>query len=74
MELLGGLVIGWMWLRQLVCIAGIDSPSEADRGYFDGKRQAARYYFRWELPKLERHAALLDHLDDTVLASNAAQL
>ena len=74
MELLGGLVIGWMWLRQLLCIARIASPSESDIGYFEGKRQAARYYYRWELPKLERHAALLESLDDTLLASKPAQL
>ena len=74
MELLGGLVIGWMWLRQLLCIVRIASPSESDIGYFDGKRQAARYYYRWELPKLERHAALLESLDDTLIASEPAQL
>ena len=74
LELLGGLVIGWMWLRQLLCIARIASPSESDIGYFEGKRQAARYYYRWELPKLARHSALLESLDDTLLASNAAQL
>ncbi|WP_293370045.1 acyl-CoA dehydrogenase [Nevskia sp.] len=74
MELLGGLVIGWMWLRQMLCIARIASPSEADLDYFKGKRQAARYYYRWELPKLERHAVLLESLDDTLLMTDATQL
>ncbi len=74
MELLGALVIGWMWLRQMLCIARIAAPSEADADYFDGKRQAARYYYRWELPKLERHAALLESLDDTLLMTDATHL
>ena len=73
LELLGGLVIGWIWLRQLLAIAAIAQPDEADRDYFDGKRQAVRWYWRWELPKLETRAALLDSLDDTLLVTTAAQ-
>ena len=35
---------------------------------YDGKRQACRYFFRWELPRTQPQFALLDSLDDTTLA------
>ncbi|WP_028081792.1 acyl-CoA dehydrogenase [Solimonas soli] len=69
LEMLGHIVIAWMWLRQaLVAQAAEGAASPADRAFYLGKRQACRYFFRYELPKAARLAELLKQLDDTCLA------
>ncbi|MGB8020969.1 MAG: acyl-CoA dehydrogenase C-terminal domain-containing protein [Candidatus Nanopelagicales bacterium] len=35
--------------------------------FYDGKRQAAHFFLRWELPKVGPQLDLLDSLDRTVL-------
>ena len=41
--------------------------TDADRDFYAGKRQAARYFFRWELPKVGPMLDLLDSIDTTAL-------
>jgi hypothetical protein len=36
-------------------------------GFYDGKRAAARYFFRYELPRTGPQFALLESLDRTTL-------
>lgn len=74
MEMLGALVIGWMWLRQANCVVQNPQPDSNDADYYLGKLKACQYYFRWELPKVERHAALLESLDDTLLTTPESAL
>ncbi len=74
LELLGGLVIGWMWLRQALCAVQATPGSDADADYYLGKLQACQYFFRWELPKTEQRASLLESLDDTLLSTAASTL
>ena len=50
-----------MWLEQLLACEG----KEGD--FYDGKRQAARYFFGWELPKTGPQLDLLASLDRTTL-------
>lgn len=61
LEAAGHLVVAWMWLEQLVAVGG----SEGD--FYDGKRAAARYFFRWELPKVGPMLDLLASGDTTTL-------
>ena len=44
LEAVGKSVIAWMWLEQLLAVG--DRTGE----FYDGKRQAARYFFTYELP------------------------
>jgi butyryl-CoA dehydrogenase len=61
LEASGHLVVAWLWLEQLVA-------AHAKSGdFYDGKRQAGRYFLRWELPKTGPQLDLLDSLDRTVL-------
>ncbi|MBE8516023.1 acyl-CoA dehydrogenase C-terminal domain-containing protein [Amycolatopsis sp. H6(2020)] len=60
LEAFGHIIVAWMWLEQLVAAA----PAEGS--YYDGKRQAGRYFFRWELPKTDQQLSLLEAVDDTV--------
>jgi len=45
LEAFGHIVIAWMWLEQFLATDGHGGD------FYDGKRQAARYFFRYELPR-----------------------
>jgi alkylation response protein AidB-like acyl-CoA dehydrogenase len=62
LEAFGHVVLAWVWLAQARAAHGRDDDLRA------GKRQACRYFFRWELPRTAAQFALLDSLDDTTLA------
>jgi alkylation response protein AidB-like acyl-CoA dehydrogenase len=61
LEAFGHIVIAWMWLEQFVAVDGRSGD------FYDGKRQAARFFFRYELPKTEPQLDLLESLDRTTL-------
>ena len=61
LEAFGHIVIAWMWLEQVVAANGHTGD------FYDGKRQAARYFFRHELPKTGPQLDLLESLDRTTL-------
>lgn len=68
LDMLGHLVIAWIWLRQATCAShGLANASESDRPFYEGKLHACRYFYRYELPKVHTQASLLEHLDQTCL-------
>ncbi|MEO7078907.1 MAG: acyl-CoA dehydrogenase, partial [Rhodococcus sp. (in: high G+C Gram-positive bacteria)] len=64
LEAVGHVVIAWMWLEQLTAVEGKTGA------FYDGKRQAARYFFGYELPKTGPQFDLLASLDRTTLDMN----
>ncbi len=65
LEATGHIVVAWMWLEQLVAAAS------GEGSFYDGKRAAGRYFFRFELPKTGPQLDLLGSLDRTVLDAAA---
>ena len=61
LEAFGHVVVAWMWLEQFVAAEGRSGD------FYDGKRQAARYFFRYELPRTAPQLDLLESLDRTTL-------
>ena len=61
LEAVGHVVVAWLWLEQALVAAG----REGD--LYDGKRAAAQYFFRYELPRIGPQLDLLDSLDRTTL-------
>ena len=61
LEAFGHIVVAWIWLQQVIAAHGRDGD------FYDGKRQAARYFFRYELPKTAPQLDLLESLDRTTL-------
>jgi alkylation response protein AidB-like acyl-CoA dehydrogenase len=61
LEAAGHLVVGWLWLEQALATRTSDSD------FHQGKRAAARYFHRWELPKIHVQLDLLASLDRAVL-------
>jgi alkylation response protein AidB-like acyl-CoA dehydrogenase len=68
LEAAGHLVVGWLWLEQALACEG---SSDA---FHEGKRAAARYFWRWELPRTRAQFDLLESLDRTVLDTDQAWL
>lgn len=73
LHLFGHITIAWMWLRQAnVAAAKLDQGvSDADQAFFEGKLQAAQYFFHWELPTVAQDIVLLQNRDDTCQAMKA---
>ncbi|GAB1332820.1 acyl-CoA dehydrogenase [Streptomyces sennicomposti] len=61
LEAVGHTVLAWIWLEQLLAADGRDGD------FYAGKRQAARYFFRYELPCTAPQFDLLESLDRTTL-------
>ncbi|MGA9376298.1 MAG: acyl-CoA dehydrogenase [Mycobacterium sp.] len=61
LEAFGHIVIAWVWLEQYLASNGRDDD------FYQGKRQAARFFFRYELPKTAPQLELLQSLDRTTL-------
>jgi butyryl-CoA dehydrogenase len=66
LEAFGHVVVAWIWLEQATAAHGRSGD------FYDGKRQACRWFFRWELPRTAAQFALLESLDDTTLAMRDA--
>ena len=61
LEAVGHVVLAWIWLEQSRVASGREGA------FYAGKRQAAKYFFGWELPKTGPQFDLLERLDVTTL-------
>jgi hypothetical protein len=61
LEAFGHIAMAWIWLEQAI------AAQNASSDFHEGKRSAARYFFRWELPKVDAQLDLLASLDSTTL-------
>ncbi len=67
-EMFGHVVIAWLWLKQAqTAIKGLEYANEENATFYKGKLQACRYYFTWDLPKIEYQSRILRDLDPTCL-------
>jgi hypothetical protein len=55
------MAIAWIWLEQALAV------DIRTGDFYNGKRRAAQYFFRWELPKVDTQLDLLASLDRTAL-------
>ena len=65
LEAVGHVVVAWIWLQQALLAAAALETGDAD--FYRGKLQACRYFFHWELPKVEQQLELLASIDTTTL-------
>ena len=61
LEAFGHIVVAWIWLELTLAAHGQTGD------FCDGKRQAARFFYRHELPKTAPQLDLLESLDRTAL-------
>ncbi len=67
LEAFGHLVVAWLWLEQAMVAHAASPVSGTDAAFYAGKRHAARWFFRWELPRIGPMLDLLDSIDTTTL-------
>jgi hypothetical protein len=69
LEAFGHAVVGWIWLWQAVIAqaATAGTCTERDGAFYAGKLQACRYFFNWELPRIEVWLKVLDPVETTCL-------
>jgi alkylation response protein AidB-like acyl-CoA dehydrogenase len=64
LEAVGHVVVAWIWLQQaMAAVARLPEDDDFRRG----KLQACRYFYQWELPKIQPQLDLLAALDTTTL-------
>ncbi|WP_040790500.1 acyl-CoA dehydrogenase [Nocardia paucivorans] len=61
LEAFGHITMAWIWLEQLLATQGRTDD------FYEGKRHAARYFYRFELPRTGPQLDLLAALDTTTL-------
>jgi alkylation response protein AidB-like acyl-CoA dehydrogenase len=61
LEAAGHIVVAWLWIEQALAAQGRTGS------FYDGKRQACRFFFRYELPRTGPQLDLLASLDTTTL-------
>jgi len=64
-------VVAWLWLKQGMAITEAE-PEPGLVQYREGKRQAMRYFFRYELPRIENWLMLAGEMDETCLSLDPA--
>ena len=68
LDAFGHVVVAWLWLSQaLIAQRAVPSSATKDRSFYEGKTQACRFFFRWELPRISAWCDLLDPVDTTCL-------
>ncbi|GAA6139964.1 acyl-CoA dehydrogenase [Arenicella sp. 4NH20-0111] len=66
LDAMGHVVIAWMWLKQAVAATkGLESSSDTDVAFYQGKLSACDFFFRYELPKAIVQFELVAEVDDT---------
>jgi alkylation response protein AidB-like acyl-CoA dehydrogenase len=65
LEAFGHVVVAWIWLEQ--SLAASHHYQRADADFYHGKWQACRYFFLYELPKVDPMLELVASLDTTTL-------
>lgn len=73
LEAFGHIVVGWLWLDQMVTAMSIDGE-HSDDDFFLGKRAACDYYFGWEMPKVSAWMSVLDPVEQTPLTTKSQWL
>ena len=64
LTMMGHVCIAWMWLKQATVATG---SIQSGQDFYQGKLQACRFFFIYELPQIKTHATLLQKMDDTTL-------
>lgn len=73
LDMMGKMVVAWLWIE--MADKAIErfshGETEEDKKFLAGKLQAAQYFVRWELPKIDHQANLLAGFDDTCMQMQA---
>jgi len=73
LDMIGHVVISWMWLRQArVAALALEAGASGDEAdFYNGKLAACRYFYAYELTKLDYWLPLLSRLEPATLEMRA---
>ncbi len=72
LDAFGHIVVAWLWLEQaIIAVPRIPGPEDE---FYRGKLAACQYFFRWELPRIDRWLGLLNPVERTPLDAEDAWL
>jgi len=67
LDMLGITVVAWLWLRQALVATQALEAGTGEADFYQGKLNACRYFFLYELPRTVPQAELLSRVDDTLV-------
>jgi len=67
LDAVGHIVVAWLWLKQATVAAGASQANESDKHFYRGKLAAMRFFFAYELSKVDNTLAQVAALDRTAL-------
>jgi hypothetical protein len=70
LEAFGHVVLAWIWLE--LSLAASAHYREADSDFYHGQWLACRYFYLYELPRVDAQLALVAARDDTTLGAQEA--
>ncbi len=72
LDMLGHVVVAWIWLRQAHIALGklTAGVPPADQNFLNAKLGACRYFYIYELPMVKTQCVLLSRLDETCLKAD----
>jgi butyryl-CoA dehydrogenase len=65
MQAFGHVVLAWIWLDVAICAQRLMAEAGPARAAYQGKLAACRYFFRYELPRIEAWLGVVESRDDT---------
>lgn len=75
LDMLGHVVIAWMWLRQAgVAAQALEGANGSERDFYQGKLAACRYFYAYELTRLAHWLPLLASAVDLPVTVDPAVL
>jgi len=63
MEFIGTLTLAWQWLKQGVAVYHSPEPEIRDSEFFQAKKRAIRYFFKYEMPQISGFESVLLNRD-----------
>jgi len=72
LEAFGHVVVAWIWLDQALLAEQLSSVAGADLAFLSGKQQACRFFFGWELPRLNAWLGVLKPIETSAYEMKTA--
>ena len=70
LHLVGHTVVAWLWLEQVLVAERKLAEGTGSPDFLNGKLAAARYFYAWELPRIDVWASVLSPVERTPLDVN----
>jgi alkylation response protein AidB-like acyl-CoA dehydrogenase len=65
MQAFGHVVLAWIWLDVALCARRLLAGAASDPAALQGRLSACRYFFRYELPRIDAWLGVVESRDDT---------